>query len=208
MSSDGAFPDLVKSRENAYFQKKELELIEEGRRQAKLEADRRYLGEAAGVTDPELLEDLKHLGFTSETVMLLHLVPLVQMAWIDGHVSNRETQQVLKASQQSGISEGSLAYLQLRGWLHHRPPDQFFQKTLRVIERRLKALPQEEQKLKRRELMIHCTAVASAAGCTWGIGSKICRAEQRLLKQIAVYLEFDDENPRSDSSQGTGQVGR
>ena len=195
MSTKDGFTDLGQSKENEYFWKKELELIDEGRRQAKLEAERRHLGEAVGVTDPELLEDLRELGFTPETVMLLHLVPLVQMAWIDGHVSNRETQLILEASRQSGISEGSLAFVWLSGWLYRRPPEQLFQKTLRVIEGRLKALPREEQKLTKRELMLRCTAVASASGSVWGIGSKICPAEQRLLKQIAVYLECDGEIP-------------
>ena len=41
-----------------------------------------------GLSDPELLRDLNELGFTPETVTLLPLVPIVQVAWAEGGVSD------------------------------------------------------------------------------------------------------------------------
>ena len=54
------------------------------------EAGRRNLAERTGVADDEVLRDLEALGYTSDTVMLLHLAPLVQVAWAEGGVSERE----------------------------------------------------------------------------------------------------------------------
>jgi hypothetical protein len=43
------------------------------------------------------------LGYVPETVMLLHLVPLVQMAWADGGVSNPERALIVEAARAPGI---------------------------------------------------------------------------------------------------------
>ena len=193
MSSNDAFANLRKSKEEDYFRKMEAESVEKMRRQAELEAERGHLAEAAGVADAEILQDLKELGYTYQTVMLLHLVPLVQVAWIDGHVTNQERKRIVEASGLRGANEGSLAYRQLMNWLDHRPSGEFFQRTLRVIRHRLKALPLEEQKVRKRQLICDCTTIAAASGGFWGLGSKICGAEQRLLKQIAVDLEHNPE---------------
>ena len=39
------------------------------------EAARRNLAERSGVADDEVLRDLEALGYSSDTVMLLHLAP-------------------------------------------------------------------------------------------------------------------------------------
>jgi hypothetical protein len=195
MSTNDVPANLRKSKEEEYFRQVELESIEKMRRQAELEADRRLLAQAAGVADEEIVEQLEALGYTHQNVVLLHLVPLVQVAWADGNVTNRERRKIAEASQLLGVTEGSLPYRQLMNWLDHQPSEEFFEKTLWVIRRKLKTLTQEEQKDSRRKLMFHCTTVASASGSFWGIGSKICQAEKRLLWQIAVGMECDHKNP-------------
>ncbi len=189
MPTSDASANLRKSQEEEYFRKMELELIEKMGRQAELEAEHRHLAEAVGVTDDEILKGLKELGYTYQTVRLLHLVPLVQIAWIDGHVANREREQILQASHQLGVSEGSVAHHQLMTWLGHRPSEEFFQRTLSLIGRLLETLPPNERKVRTRELMFRCTKIASASGSIWGVGSKICQAERKLLYEIGVILE-------------------
>ena len=51
---------------------------------------RRQLGERTGLTDPALIAELEALGFTPDTVALLPLVPVVQVAWAEGGVSTKE----------------------------------------------------------------------------------------------------------------------
>ncbi len=78
------------NREEEYFHKQELEVIDKMRRKAQTAALRQRLAERAGIADDELLADLEALGYTVETVMLLHLVPLVQTAWAEGSIHKRE----------------------------------------------------------------------------------------------------------------------
>jgi hypothetical protein len=193
MQNKGAFADPKKSNEDDYFHKKEQELIKKMRRQAESEAEHRQMAETIGIADPEILDDLDELGYTHETVSLLYLVPLVQMAWIDGHVTQRERQQFFEMTRLSGVEKDGPAYRQVLDWLDHRPSEEFFQKTLRVIRDTLQVLAPEKRKAIKQDLLSCCTRIAEASGGILGVGSKISQAEQELLKQIAAELEKDDE---------------
>src|SRR5262245_34324206 len=81
------FGDRRRAHEEEYFRRQEQELIEKLKQRGRDEATRRQLAERSGLADEEVLRDLQTLGYTPETVMLLHLVPLVQMAWAEGSVS-------------------------------------------------------------------------------------------------------------------------
>ena len=84
-------------------------------------------------------------GYAPDTVMLVHLVPLLQVAWADGGVSDGERGLIIEAARAHGVDAGSTADQQLRAWLETRPSPEFFQKTLKVIGAMLQAGPSEER---------------------------------------------------------------
>src|SRR5262245_18971985 len=90
--------------EHHYFQERERELIEKLRRRAEDEARRQQLAVRTGVVDKEILQDLESLGFTADTGMLLHLMPLLQVEWADGGVSARERSLSVAAARSRGIA--------------------------------------------------------------------------------------------------------
>lgn len=182
------FGDRRRGLEEDYFRKKEKELIEKMRSRAEAEAERRRLGEQAGVADEEILQDLQALGYTADTVKLLHLVPFVQMAWAEGQVSDRERSLIIEAARSRGIDAGSPADRQLAGWLTERPSDDFFEKTLRAIGAILQARPPEERDAGQRDLVSYCTAIASASGGILGFGA-ITDEERQVLARISQELE-------------------
>lgn len=177
-----------RSLEEEYFRKEERELIEKMRRRAEAEAERRRLGERAGVADEEILRDLQALGYTPETVMLLHLVPLVQMAWAEGSVSDRERALIVEAARSRSIEAGSPADRQLAGWLAQRPSAELFEKTLRAIGAILEARPEAEREASRRDLLSYCTAIASASGGVLGFRA-VTEEERQVLARISRELE-------------------
>src|SRR2546422_6799910 len=79
--------DRRRIQEEEYFQKQEQELIAKLQQRSREEAARRGMAERTGVVDHEILQELEKLGYTPETVMLFHLVPLLQVAWAEGDVS-------------------------------------------------------------------------------------------------------------------------
>lgn len=191
MPDRDSFGDMRRGKEEEYFKKKEKELIENLKRKAALELERRALAEATGIADEGVLATLQELGYTRETVELLHLVPLVYVAWAEGGVSSRERRLIIEAARLRGIAEGSAAHARLIGWLDHRPEDEFFEKTLEVISALVAALPEEEREASKRDLFSYSARVAAASGGILGIGRKVSDEEETVLKEISASLERD-----------------
>jgi hypothetical protein len=183
-----AFAERGHSLEEEYFRRKEKEVIEKMRRNAEADAERRRLGERAGVADDEVLRDLQELGYTQDTVMLLHLVPLIQTAWAEGGVSAKERDLIVRAARSRGIEAGSSADQQLMRWLTERPSEQLFERTLRAIRAILQARPPEERESNERDLLSLCTAIASASGGIVGFGA-VSEEERQILAHISEELE-------------------
>jgi uncharacterized protein (DUF1330 family) len=179
--------DRRRIQEEEYFQRQEQELIAKLQQRGRQEATRQLLAERAGVVDKEILQDLEALGFTPETVMVLHLVPLIQMAWAEGGVSDRERALVNEAARARGIEVGSPADQQLATWLAARPSDDLFEKALRLIGAILQIRPQERE-ASQRDLLSYSSAIASASGGILGLG-KVSAQEQNVLARISDEIE-------------------
>ncbi|MGD9510984.1 MAG: hypothetical protein AB7X49_20805 [Geminicoccaceae bacterium] len=188
MTERDTFGERRQTQEDEYFRKREQELIQKMRQRAETDAARRQLAEQSGIADTEVLQDLEALGYTPDTVRLLHLVPLVQMAWAEGGVSDRERSLILDAARAGSIDDGSAAAHQLAQWLATRPTDQFFETTLRAIGALLAGQPAAERDAAQRDLLAHCTAIAAASGGILGRG-KVSDTERQLLRHISRELE-------------------
>ena len=177
----------TRSREEEYFWKKDQELIEKMRRQAAADRAQREIGTRAGVDDPELIQELQALGFTPETVALLPLVPLVQMAWVEGGVSDEERRLIVQLARSRGIAEGSDADRQLSVWLKQQPGADVFARATRLI-RAMLAAPAPPAGLTSEDIVKHCESIAAASGGIFGI-RKISAEERTLLSAIADGLK-------------------
>jgi hypothetical protein len=187
MADKELFGDRRRSREEEYFRRQEQELIEKLQQRGREEATRRRMAERTGVADEEILRDLQALGYTPETVMLLHLVPLLQMAWAEGSVSDRERDLIMEAARARGIDKDSPADQQLTSWLARRPSDELFEKTLRAIGTILEARPSEERAASQRDLLSRLTAIASASGGILGFG-KVSPQEEQVLARVSEEM--------------------
>ena len=114
--------DRRRIHEEEYFQRQEQELIAKLQQRGRDEATRRDLAERTGVLDNEILQELETLGFTADSVMLVHLVPLLHVAWADGGVSEQERTLIIEAARACGIRAESDADRQLATWLIAPPP--------------------------------------------------------------------------------------
>ena len=188
MTDRDAFAERGRSLEEEYFHRKEKEVIEKMRVRAASEEQRRRLGERAGVADDEVLRDLQELGYTPETVMLLHLVPLIQTAWAEGGVSQKERDLIAKAARSRGIAAGSPADQQLDLWLAKRPSDELFEKTLRAIRTILQAQSPDAREASEKDLLSLATAIAAASGGIVGFGS-VSDEERQILAHISDELK-------------------
>lgn len=176
------------SQDATWLQQKEQELVTQLRQRA-------AIGAALGIEDGEILRILQELGYDRETVELLYQVPLVQVAWASGSVTPQEHKWVLQLAELRGIAPQSPAWQRLCEWLEHRPSEEFFGTSLRIIGYLFDTLPEEERITARVNLVNFCTRIAVISGGFLGIGSRICEEEQAVLDQIVAELE--QRNPEA-----------
>jgi hypothetical protein len=182
------FGEMRMAKEAEYFHKKEQELVERLRRRTQREAERQEMAEVTGIADEEVLRTLQELGYTRETICLLHLVPLAQIAWSSGSVTPQERDLALRLSEWRGVEKGSPAWEQLNSWLDERPTDEFFLTTLRIIRHILDSDTGKPHVASRADLISFCIRIATASGGFLGLGNKISEGEQMALDQIVEEL--------------------
>ena len=188
MTDKDAFAERGRSLEEEYFHRKEREAHRQDARARGSRRQRRRLGEKAGVADEEVLSDLQELGYTPETVMMLYLVPVIQTAWAEGGVSQKERDLIVKAARSRGITEGTPCDQQLNIWLSTRPSDEMFEKSLRAIRTILQAQPADARDASEKDLLSLATAIASASGGI--VGFRAVSAEERqILSHISDELK-------------------
>jgi hypothetical protein len=176
-------------KEEHYFLRQDAELIRELRRKEAERQERAGLKQAAGIPDDHLVAELHASGYDRETVRVLHLVPLLQVAWADGEISKEERLHILEAARLHGVEPDSRGFKRLVFWLDHRPGDAFFRKSLRAVRAVLHAMEPEQKHARKLSLLSLCTKVASASGGFFGLGSKISAVERALLAEIASEVE-------------------
>jgi hypothetical protein len=177
-----------RSLEEDYFRKKDQELIEKMRRAAAADAARRDLSAKTGIQDPELLQEVEALGFTPDTVGLLPIMPVLQVAWAEGGVTEAERTLVVQLARSHGIAEGSAADRQLSDWLTRRPGADVFARATRLVSAMLASQGQEPGSLTADDLVKYCESIAAASGGVFGM-KKISADERALLAKIAADLK-------------------
>jgi tellurite resistance protein len=179
----------ARSKEEEYFLRAEAELLEKVRARVAKEAERRALGEYHGVEDQELLTAFEEAGYDRDTVQILHLVPILQVAWVDGEISAAERAEILKIAAARHVAEGSPAHGKLLAWLETPPSPEFFERTMKIITRLLELFPQEKREQMQSDVLSASLAVASASGGFLGFGSKVSADEKYLLEKFAADFE-------------------
>ena len=187
MSNKDIFAERERGLEEEYFMRKERELIEKLHQKHSSENAQQQMAAATGIQDAEVIEALRELGYTPDTVMLLHLVPLIQVAWASGDVSEKERELILQAARSRGVATGSAAETQLNGWLTTKPTEAFFENTLRAIRILIEALPANQRREARQDLWAYSRSIALASGGFLGIGA-ISGDENAALEEIAAII--------------------
>jgi hypothetical protein len=187
MAERDGLTDQARKREEDYFRKRDRELLERMREAAAAEQTRKDLQAKTGLQDAELLRDLEELGFTPDTVALLPLVPVLQVAWAEGGVSSTERKLVIDLARSRGIESGTPADRQLAEWLDRRPATSVFDGATRLI-RAMLGRSDAASDLSVDGLLKYCESIASASGGMFGIG-KISSEERALLASISAALK-------------------
>ena len=180
--------DRKRASEEDYFRKQDQELIEKMRRAAAASRAQSEMSAKTGLKDPALIAELGALGFTPETISLLPLVPIIQIAWAEGGVSPEERTLLVTLARGRGIAEGSAADRQLTDWMAHRPPPTVFASATRLIRAMIDTGAPEGGAMSSDDLIKYAESMAAVSGGFLGLG-KISREERETLAKLAAALK-------------------
>ena len=188
--SEDIFKERGRSFEEDYFRKHEAKLIATLRERGRLEEISEALAMKLQIDNPDLLRRIMALGVTIETGPAFLLAPLVQVAWAEGAVTDRERATVLRLATERGIEQTSPAYEQLDVWLSQRPVDALFDAAIETIKSGLSVLTPEDRADRIRRIVEACHEVADASGGLSrliGMGG-VSNEEEELLDGMAARL--------------------
>jgi hypothetical protein len=170
--------------ENEFFAKKDAELIAKRREMEKMERTRKALAELSGVSNKELLDKLIALAITPQTLSAMAVVPLVEIAWADGKMSEKERHAIIEAAEKNGIKAGTTDHDLLESWLKHRPDKKLLDVWIHYIEEICTEMTLAERKELKKEVMGRAWKVAEAAGGILGLAMQVSQEEDAVLHKM------------------------
>jgi hypothetical protein len=185
MNPKSALQDsLTRNLLDSFFLKEDQKLIEKQRAMRKLKETKEELAKASGIKNDAILQKLVELNVRPETLASLTLVPLVEVAWADGSVDENEKKAVLAAVERHGFSKGSTDYDLVTQWMTHRPAPALLEAWMHYVQGLCEQLSPEEIKTLKEDLVGHTRNIAMASGGFLGLGNKISKSEEDILKKL------------------------
>jgi hypothetical protein len=181
---DDFLAERRRTLEESFFNKQNEALRLKLREQESSRVKKEALAEASGISDETTLERLLALRISNETLAALYLVPLIEVAWADARIEEKERKALLKAAEEAGLRRGNASYELLEGWLSHRPDPSLLEAWKQYIVLLTETMEPEAKQTLRRDLVSRAQSVAEAAGGFLGLGSKVSSAEKAVLDEL------------------------
>jgi hypothetical protein len=169
--------------EERFFQQKDEDLLEKLRKHQFDQITKEDIARHTGLKDEKLLDRLVKMNINVQTLTALSIVPLVEVAWADGEMDERERAALLKAAEEAGIPKDGPGYALLQQWLANRPDMQLLAAWKEYIAAMAQTLDAQGLTQIRANLINRARDVATAAGGFLGM-SKISAAEQKKLDEL------------------------
>lgn len=180
-----SFEERGKALEDAFFAKKNRELLEKVKQDLDVKTQRAALKEATGITEDDMLDRLIATGVYAESLAALTIAPLVLVAWADGTIDTKEHEAVASAAEKAGIKAGSMAFQLLQGWLAEKPDESLAETWILYTKTMCEKLQAGDKVKLSEQILGRCKSVAESAGGFLGLGS-ISAKEQAVLDNLAA----------------------
>lgn len=129
-------------------------------------------------------------NLTEEEVSLLHLVPLIQTAWVCNAISKREKQIIYSAARKDSIDERHEFNDIIDEWLSYQPSQKFFDDCLLIISNSFQEMTVKERNSLKSKILGGCNEVAASAGgkSLMDVNHHVSLKEKKLLNKLTEFL--------------------
>lgn len=174
--------------EDLFFLKQDQKLIEQLKAMQQMAETKEAIAKVSGITDDAILDKLIKLSVRPETLASLALVPLVEIAWADGKVDEREKAALLKAAIEQGFDQNSIDYKLLETWATHRPSPRLMDAWVHYVQGLCQQLTDTEKQNLKAQLIGHAREIATSSGGFLGLGN-VSKSEQRVLEKLEAAFD-------------------
>lgn len=183
--ADDVWAERRKNLEDAFFAERDRELLAKLKQHYDSSDQLAALRGVSGIKDDAVLQRLVDSGVNAGVFAALLLVPLVEVAWSDGHVEEGEKDAILKAAEEHAIARGTPPHVWLQQMLMQRPEPSVFAAWKLYVSTLARELPPAAVAASKTQMLHWITSVAEAAGGILGFGNKISTMEQATIHELA-----------------------
>ncbi len=170
----------------AQFFRKDMDLKIQRQKLDQLKTTRDEMARISGISDTTVLDKLIELEISLSTLASLSLVPLIEVAWADGSVDQKEKEIILATANDSGFVRGSIDYELLEKWLQKKPEENLLVAWDHYVSSLCATMNGDERAALKHDLLSKAKTVAEAHGGFLGITSKISKEEKAILKRMEM----------------------
>jgi tellurite resistance protein len=183
-----AFERRRRTFEAEYFSRKEAHLVNKLKQIFDKKIDKESVRKATGIKNERLLDNLVALNFSGDLMAAFNLLPLVEVAWADGAVDEREVRALMTALEQQGILPGTPAYARLEFSIKHGPDPEAKKLWYLYAEELKNTLSPKELAEFRQDILDTARTIANVSGGLLNIAFTISPNEQRVLDAVEKAL--------------------
>lgn len=166
------------------FRAQDRKLIEDLQKLRALEETKENLAKVSGICNPGVLDKFVEMNITPDLVASLWVVPLIEVAWADGDVDEKEKQSVLGWVRHHVEAGHDVDEDLLNAWLTRRPPPRMLTAWEHWVTALCGTLPDTEREALRSEIMTQSRSIAETTGGFLGLGSKVSADEHKMLARL------------------------
>jgi hypothetical protein len=174
----------ARNLEDEFFLKEDQKLIQKLREMRQMKETREALALVSGIKNEAVLNKLVELQVRPETIAALALIPLIEVAWADGNIDEKERSTVLKATEKVGFARQDIDRVLLEEWLKKKPDPELLNVWSIYIQGLCQELDASQINLLKAEFIGHARQVAEASGGILGVTRKISAKEEKMLGKI------------------------
>jgi hypothetical protein len=170
--------------EDLFFYKQNTALIEKKQQLQKMEGNMKTMAGISGFSNEGLLRKLLELNVQVEVLATLLIIPLIEVAWADGKMNERERAAILATAESSRIFGGPIDSSLFEHWLRQEPPKGFLESWSFYMQGLCQLLGEKERQALESDILQRARAVGQAGRRGAGPKSKVSRKIENVLLKL------------------------
>jgi len=143
------------------------------------------LSKVSGIVNKAVLKELVTLNIRPEILSALCLVPIIEVAWADGEITEEERQAVLEGAKKNGFGEDCEI---LKEWLLRKPDALLMDAWRAYMSGLCEIIGKEGLASLRAGILDNARLVAEASGSILGLTNPVSAMEKHVLDSIAAFF--------------------